>query len=117
AVGVVDGCNLWHAADVTGRGLGYTGIGRGRAAPSAELVADVLDGFRAVETGVANEVNGLVEFLNAHYAADPFNRVRFSEVQRIAGTCVTGCAIVAPGAARPPAGGSGFASDLVRRAV
>ena len=117
AVGVVDGCNLWHAADVTGRGLGYAGIGRGRAAPSAELVADVLEGFRAVETGVANEVHGLVEFLNANFAADAFNRVRFSEVQRIAGTCVTGCAIVAPGAARPPAGRSGFASDLVRRAV
>ena len=117
AVGVVDGCNLWHAADVTGRGLGYAGIGRGRAAPSAELVADVLEGFRAVETGVANEVHGLVEFLNANFATDAFNRVRFSEVQRIAGTCVTGCAIVAPGAARPPAGRSGFASDLVRRAV
>lgn len=117
AVGVVDGCNLWHAADVTGRGLRYAGIGRGRTAPSAELVADVLEGFRAVETGVANEVHALVEFLNGQYAPDDFNRVRFSEVQRIAGTCVTGCAIVAPGVARAPAGGSGFASDLVRRAV
>ena len=117
AVGVVDACNLWHAADVTQRGLGYTGLGRGASPPPAALVDDVLAGFRAVETGVANEVNALVEFLNATYAADDFNRVRFSEVQRIAGTCVTGCAIVAPGAARAPAGGSGFRSALVARAL
>ncbi len=117
ARGVVDACNLWHAGDVTRRGLGYAGIGRGTAAPDPALVADVLAGFRAVETGVANEVNALVEFLNATYAADDFNRVRFSEVQRIAGTCVTGCAIVAPGKATPPSGASGFRSDLVARAL
>lgn len=117
ARGVVDACNLWHAGDVTRRGLGYAGIGRGTAAPDPALVADVLAGFRAVETGVANEVNALVEFLNATYAADDFNRVRFSEVQRIAGTCVTGCAIVAPGTAAPPSGASGFRSDLVARAL
>lgn len=75
------------------------------------------EGFRAVETGVANEVHGLVEFLNARYAPDGFNQVRFSEVQRIAATCVTGCGIVAPGPVRAPAGTSGFSSELVRRAL
>jgi hypothetical protein len=113
AVGVVDGCNLWHAADVATRSIGYAGIGRGTQAPPAALVTDVLEGFQAVETGVANEVDGLVRFLNQRYAPDAFNQVQFSEVQRIAGTCVTGCAIVEPGRARRPDAGSGFASTLV----
>ena len=113
AVGVVDACNLWAATDVTGLGIGYAGIGRGTLPPAAELVAEVTKGFRAVETGVANEVHGLVEFLNARYASDGFNQVRFSEVQRIAGTCVTGCDIVTPGPVRTPAGTSGFRSSLV----
>jgi UDP-N-acetyl-D-mannosaminuronic acid dehydrogenase len=117
AVAVVDGCNLWHAADVQSPGRRYTGIGRGTGVPPADLVAAVHDGFRAVERGVANEVDGLVRFLNLRYAADPFNQVQFSEVQRIAGTCVTGCAIVAPGPVQPAAGRAGFDSALVRRAA
>jgi hypothetical protein len=96
-VGVVDACNLWRAETLTGRGIGYTGIGRGRRAPDASLVASVTEGFRSVETGVANEVQALVQFLNRRYAADGFNEVKFSDVQKIAGTCVTGCRIVAPG--------------------
>jgi hypothetical protein len=39
--------------------------------------------------------------------------VRFSDVQRIAGTCVTGCGIVTPGPVHPPRGTSGFSSSLV----
>jgi len=117
AVGVVDGCNLWHAGDMTRPGLRYTGIGRGSRTPDPALVDEVCAGFRAVETGVANEVNALVNFLNTRYAADGFNQVRFSEVHRIAGTCVTGCAIVAPGPVQPPAGRAGFDSALVRRAA
>ena len=117
AVGVVDACNLWAARDVTSFGIGYAGIGRGTLPPAAALVREVTEGFRAVETGVGNEVNGLVDFLNARYAPDGFNQVRFSEVQRIAGTCVTGCAIVAPGPVQAPAGSSGFQSSLVRIAA
>ncbi|MBP7616822.1 MAG: hypothetical protein KA756_14305, partial [Steroidobacteraceae bacterium] len=63
--------------------------------------------------GVANEVDRVVRLLNERYAADEFNRVWFSEVQRIAGTCITGCAIVDP---RPLAAGQGgreFRSRLV----
>ena len=113
AVGVVDGCNLWSAADVAGRGLGYAGIGRGTIEPTAELIAAVTQGFRAVETGVAHEVDALVRFLNERYAADEFNQVRFTEVQRIAGTCVTGCEIVDPGPVHVPADVGEFASKLV----
>lgn len=117
AVGVLDGCNIWHSDDVTGTGKRYAGIGRGPGAPPAGLVAEVIAGFRAVETGVANEVAALVEFLNDRYAPDSFNTVRFSEVQRIAGTCVTGCAIVDPGEVTAPAAATGFSSRLVARAL
>jgi UDP-N-acetyl-D-mannosaminuronic acid dehydrogenase len=113
AQGVVDACNLWHAADVVGRGLGYCGIGRGTTAPTADLVTAVTRGFRDVETGVANEVDALVSFLNERYAPDGFNRVRLADVQRIARTCVTGCAIVDPGPVSGPAGEGGFTSKLV----
>jgi UDP-N-acetyl-D-mannosaminuronic acid dehydrogenase len=113
---VVDACNLMRSANVVASGLGYAGIGRGRQAPSAGLVDAVYAGFRAVETGAGNEVAELVRFLNDRYAATPFNKVQFSEVQRIAATCPTGCTIVDTGAALPPPE-SGFRSQLVRRAL
>ena len=113
AVGVVDGCNLWHAESVTGAGVGYTGIGRGALPPAPALVEAVAQGFRAVETGVGNEVDGLVRYLNRHYAADGFNQVQFTEVQRIAGTCITRCDIAAPGRVPRAAEESGFHSRLV----
>jgi hypothetical protein len=117
AVGVVDACNVWHAMDVERPGLGYTGIGRGARPPPPELVADVTRAFHAVETGVANEVDGLVNFLNERYAKDAFNKVQFTEVQRIAGTCVTGCAIVPTGRVDRVAAPSGFTSSLVDMAA
>ncbi len=117
AEGVVDACNLWRAEEVTGAGKRYAGIGRGTGRPPAALVQEVIAGFRAVETGVGNEVAALVEFLNGRYAADAFNTVRFGEVQRIAGTCVTGCAIVDPGEVVAPSSASGFRSELVARAL
>ncbi len=117
AVGVVDGCNAWRASEVLRPGLGYAGIGRGAQPSSPALVADVVRGFRAVERGVANEVAGLVRFLNARYASDDFSRVRFEEVQRIARTCVTGCAIVDPGPVEEFASESGFRSELAALAV
>ncbi len=113
AVGVLDGCNLWHADTLVGRRIGYAGIGRGSARPPAALVEAVTSGFRSVETGVGNEVDRLVTFLNQRYAPDGFNQVQFSEVQRIAGTCVTGCDIARPGTAAPLPEGSRFLSRLV----
>jgi UDP-N-acetyl-D-mannosaminuronic acid dehydrogenase len=113
AVGVFDGCNLWHAAGVSGSRLAYAGIGRGTRPPEPDLVDGVTRGFRSVERGVANEVEGLTRFLNHRFAADGFNQVRFSEVQRIAGTCVTGCDIAAPGSVPPLRDAGGFASRLV----
>ena len=99
---VVDTCHLLHAGDVIESGLTYTGIGRGRKSPPAGLVMAVLAGFRAVETGVANEVEEIVHFLNQRHAQSPFNRVSLGEVQRIAATCPTGCTIREPGVVSAP---------------
>ena len=115
AVAVLDACNVWSRSEAGG--LAYAGIGRGVTRPTEDLVEDVLAGFRAVEKGVANELAHLVEFLNQRYAPDPFNQVRFEEVQRIAGTCVTGCEIVDAGSAPVMKGTSGFRSRLVARAL
>ena len=112
ATGVFDACNLWPAQAVRGRGRQYGGIGRGAAEAPDALVDAVLAGFRAIETGVGNEVASLVGFLNRRYAADAFNQVRFSEVQRIAGTCVTGCDIADAGVVAAPSTSAGFASKL-----
>ena len=117
ATGVFDACNLWPAQAVRGRGRQYGGIGRGAAEAPDALVDAVLAGFRAIETGVGNEVASLVGFLNRRYAADAFNQVRFSEVQRIAGTCVTGCDIADAGVAAAPSPSSGFASRLASLAA
>ena len=116
AIGVFDACNLWSAPAVQAHGLRYGGIGRSRAAAPQALVEAVLDGFRAVETGVGNEVAALVAFLNARFATDAFNEVRFADVQRIAATCVTGCEIASPGPVTAAAG-AGFASRLAAHAA
>ncbi len=117
ARGVVDGCNVYHAADITKRGLVYTGIGRGHRAPTPAEIDSVTGAFRAVERGLANEVQEVVDFLNDRYASDKFNRVQFADVQKLAGTCVTGCAIVDPGPVAAIPAGLGSGSVLLRRAV
>ena len=99
-----DGSNAFPGTDLSRSGLRAGGIGRGRRPPDSQLVADTLAGFRAMERGVANEVSRLVDFLNARYAPDEFNRASYPEVQRLAGTCVTGCALVAPGPIEPAGG-------------
>jgi UDP-N-acetyl-D-mannosaminuronic acid dehydrogenase len=115
--GVVDGCNTWRRADLESV-VGYTGIGRGRAEPTAAVVDAVVSGFRAVETGVANELARVIDHLNARYAPTAFERVDPAEVRRLAGTCATGCRIVEPGqVAPPPPLPGGFVPELVRLAA
>ncbi|HEX7049740.1 MAG TPA: nucleotide sugar dehydrogenase [Longimicrobiales bacterium] len=115
--GVVDGANLYRREDFADRGIGYAGIGRGRGVPSPDFIDFVHDGFRCVERGVANEVRALGEFLNERYAADGFNRVDFEDVRRIAGTCVTGCAIAEAGPVEDVPAYDGFSSRLVAAAA
>jgi UDP-N-acetyl-D-mannosaminuronic acid dehydrogenase len=114
--GLVDACNLLPRA--AGRpAVPYSGIGRGRSAPSPALAEAVLAGFKAVERGVANELDLLIRFLNQSYASTPFERVSFPEVQRLAATCGTGCRIVDPGPVGPVPQTEGFISRLVSRAM
>jgi UDP-N-acetyl-D-mannosaminuronic acid dehydrogenase len=115
-LGVVDGCNLLRADHVGGGSFTYAGIGRGRQAPDSALVDHVERCFRAMETGVANEVLAVITYLNANYAADPFNRIELDDVRRIAATCVTGCRIAAPGRVSDVAPYRGLLPRLVRTA-
>lgn len=115
--GVFDACNAWPAAALRARGLATGGIGRGHGAPGDALLDAVVEGFRAVETGVGNEVAALVDFLNRRHAADAFNRVQFAEARRIAATCVTGCDIADRGPVAPRPNAAGFASRLVALAA
>jgi UDP-N-acetyl-D-mannosaminuronic acid dehydrogenase len=114
--GVVDACNLLPRPEDR-PAVAYSGIGRGRSAPSEALTEAVLAGFRTVERGVANELDLLIRFLNRSYAATPFEQVSFSEVQRLAATCGTGCRIVDPGPVEPVPQVEGFVSRLVSRAM
>ena len=110
--GVLDGCNLYSRDDFAGQAFGYAGIGRGINPPAPDFLDFVYDGFRVMERGVANEVQGFINFANDRYVNDDFNRVNFSEVQKIAGTCVTGCEIVDPGPVESVPEYKGFFSRL-----
>jgi UDP-N-acetyl-D-mannosaminuronic acid dehydrogenase len=95
--GIFDGCNLLRRADLEGRKTKYEGIGRGRKSPPPQFVNFADKGFQAVERGFSAEVQSFVDFANETYAGENFGRVDFRQVQRIAGTCATGCNIVDPG--------------------
>ncbi len=112
AKGIVDGCNLFDPHSLDGMQDRYTGIGRGHAAPSPELVNAAVAGFRAVETGVANELSWLIDYLNDRYAINDFNRATLAEVRRLAATCTTGCDIGQTGEVLPLPSVNGFAPRL-----
>ncbi|HEX6314059.1 MAG TPA: UDP binding domain-containing protein, partial [Gemmatimonadaceae bacterium] len=114
--GVVDACNLYHASEFDGSRARYSGLGQGRRAPTAKLVRSVASQYRAVARGVANEVESLVRFLNAHYG-DAFNTVDSEEVRRLAGTSWCGCRLERAGDIRSVPGHEGFVSGLAQLAV
>ncbi|MCX6565878.1 MAG: UDP-glucose/GDP-mannose dehydrogenase family protein, partial [Candidatus Aminicenantes bacterium] len=88
---VFDGCHLHGRAEEPG----IPGLGKGRASPFPELIAFALESFRAVEHGVALEIEAFVEFINTAYP-DAGNRLVFEDISRLAATCVTGCRLVPP---------------------
>jgi UDP-N-acetyl-D-mannosaminuronic acid dehydrogenase len=114
---LVDGANTFRHSDFADGKLQYVGIGRGTRKPSEALVKEIEKRFRDMEAGVGNELTSLIAFLNGRYAPDEFNQVQFSEVQRIAATCPTGCAIADPGKVSKPEAFEGFTSKLVACAV
>ena len=111
-----DGCNLFPPANFPETSHRWGGIGRGQARPPKEFIDFVHKGFQAVETGVANEVQGLIQFLDERYAGDDFNRLDFCEIQKLAQTCPTGCRIPDPAPVMTLPQYSWFYSRLAQRA-
>ena len=112
--GIMDACNICNADLIKPSGIFYTGIGRGEGKPEPKFIDFVYESFRAMEKGLANELLGLIEFYNAKYAHDDFNKVNFDEVQRLAKTCSTGCIIANPGKVEVVPEYYGFSSRLVQ---
>jgi UDP-N-acetyl-D-mannosaminuronic acid dehydrogenase len=110
--GVFDGCNLFKKNEFNG--IPYAGIGRGNQPPDEAFVKFIYTGFQTMERGVANELNAFIEFANENYARDEFNQAVFKDVQRIAGTCVTGCDIADHGAVEALPAYAGFLPRLVQ---
>jgi UDP-N-acetyl-D-mannosaminuronic acid dehydrogenase len=96
-IGVYDGCNLATRSWLKNGDIKYEGVGKGTSPPSSGFLDFVEQGFRAVETGLANELKAFIDFANELYADGESDRIDFQEVQRLAATCVTGCSIVDPG--------------------
>jgi UDP-N-acetyl-D-mannosaminuronic acid dehydrogenase len=94
--GVMDACNIYEPAYFSEASIPYTGIGRGELPAQADFVEFVYKSFHAMERGLARELLHLIEFYNANFASDEYNKVKFSEVQRLAKTCGTGCVIAEP---------------------
>jgi UDP-N-acetyl-D-mannosaminuronic acid dehydrogenase len=114
--GLMDTCNIYTSKKFKGKNILYTGIGRSAIKPDKDFVNFVLDSFRAMERGLANELMELIDFYNTNYVFDEYNKVKFSEVQRLARTCSTGCEIVDPGKVNVVPEYKGFSSRLVRSA-
>jgi len=114
---IFDGCNLLSLTNSPDKNIAFQGFGRGRNRPPLEFVEAVYSGFRAMETGFANEIDSFIRFANDCYALDEFNRADFEKVKAIAETCTTGCLLAGPGPVEEPAGWDGFSSRLVQKAV
>ena len=89
-----DACNIYNRAHFRDKKVLYSGIGRGTDQPEECFIRFVYESFRCMEKGLANELSALIEFYNEEYAFNEFNKVKFTEVQRLARTCSTGCEIV-----------------------
>ena len=113
-IGLMDACNIYSAKSFKGHRIKYAGIGRGTKQPDDEFISFVYDSFRAMEKGLADELAGLIDFYNSNYAFDEYNKVKFSEVQKLARTCSTGCEIADPGRVDKAPEYNGFSSRLVR---
>lgn len=109
---VVDACNIWSQHDFSDD-IAYTGIGRGSHTPVEKFVEFVAAGFRVVEHGFARELNDTVNFLNLHYARNQFNTAEYAEIQRLAGTCSTGCRLQEPIITTPLEAFDGFMPTMV----
>jgi UDP-N-acetyl-D-mannosaminuronic acid dehydrogenase len=115
--GIMDACNLYNRDDFKDKNFIYSGIGRGMRKPDDRFIDFVHDSFRIMEKGLANELMGLIDFYNEHYAFDEFNKVVFADVQRLAKTCSTGCEITDTDIIEQLSVYHGFSSSLSKIAV
>ncbi len=111
--GILDACNIYKIDDLKDLKIKYTGIGRGLNTPDKDFIDFVFESFHVFEKGLANEVSLLCDFLNGNYADGDFNRVLFTEVQKLAGSCSTGCVIADTGKITEIPVYKGFSSRLV----
>jgi UDP-N-acetyl-D-mannosaminuronic acid dehydrogenase len=112
--GILDGSNTYNETDVLSKGIKYAGIGRGKSLPSPDFISFVYESFRSVETGLANEVKSICDFLNSTYAKDDFNKIKFTEVQKLGASCSTGCVIADFGPVTSIPEFKGFSSELAK---
>jgi len=91
--GIMDASNIYSRKQFSNTPERYAGIGKGTKEPENDFVEFVYESFRAMEKGVGYELLGLINFYNANYAFDEYNKVKFADVQRLAKTCSTGCEI------------------------
>ncbi len=89
---VFDGCHLFSRREAPG----LAGLGKGKNAPSEEIIAFAAESFRTMEAGLALEIEAYVDYVNSAYP-EPGNTLVFADISRLAGTCVTGCRLIAPG--------------------
>lgn len=85
--GILDACNIYKSDEFKEMKVKYAGIGRGNNSPPKDFVKFVYDSYRTFETGLANEVKNICDFLNENYADSDFNKVVFTEVQKLAAPC------------------------------
>ncbi len=116
-LGMVDGCNIYGKDISKKTPVKYIGIGRGKNKPTDSFIDFVFRSFNAIEKGIGNELNSIIEFLNDNYAADEFNKARFQKVRVLADTCSTGCSIVNPDKISKIEPFNGFYSELVECAA
>jgi UDP-N-acetyl-D-mannosaminuronic acid dehydrogenase len=112
--GVMDACNIYNSNQFAGKKIKYSGIGRGTSEPDSKFIDFVYESFRAMEKGLGHELLGLINFYNSNYAYDEYNKVKFSEVQRLAKTCSTGCEIADADPIESVPEYNGFSSSLAK---
>jgi UDP-N-acetyl-D-mannosaminuronic acid dehydrogenase len=116
-VGIMDACNIYNSKQFEGKSIKYAGIGRGTTEPTKEFIEFVYHSFRNMEKGLGHELLALINFYNANYAYDEYNKVKFEDVQRLAKTCSTGCQIADPDPIDSTPSFEGFISILVQKAA
>ena len=111
----MDAANIYSRQQFINNPERYAGIGKGTKEPEDNFVDFVYESFQAMEKGLGQELLGLINFYNANYAFDEYNKVKFDDVQRLAKTCSTGCEIANPDPIEKVPVYNGFSSLLAKK--